>query len=190
MAIRSKSQLFVAAMLMAIAMSGCLSRTGNFLAPSLRGRGAGKIARSSYESGKVNLGVSADADGNLPFPEPVLAVNDATRLAIYDCVEEGCSVEALMALDQKLASDESRLLETINEVQEKQKTSLSEDNQEALAWLRDSLNRSTTLRAQLQALKGNKDTDFIKQLVKAAAIAFGGVRKGDYPAVGVSAYSA
>ena len=37
---------------------------------------------------------------------------------------------------------------------------------------------------------GSKESDFVKQMVTAASVAFGGMKKGDYPKVGVSGYSA
>merc|ERR1712007_42434 len=119
-----------------------------------------------------------------------MGANEATQLAIMDCLEEGCSIDALMALDQKLARDEQRVAESMEQVRESQKTSFAEDNVKALAWFDNFLKRTGGLRAQLQALKGSSDSDFVQQLMKAASVAFGGGRPTDYPSVGVSPYSA
>mmetsp|Transcript_79443 Transcript_79443/g.199652 ORF Transcript_79443/g.199652 Transcript_79443/m.199652 type:complete len:105 (+) Transcript_79443:374-688(+) len=69
------------------------------------------------------------------------------------------------------------------------KTAYNEENLGTLAWLSNFLDRSGSLRAQLQALTGFQDSDIVKQMVKAASVAFGGGRKGDYPKVGASSYS-
>ncbi|CAE7226346.1 unnamed protein product [Symbiodinium natans] len=109
--------------------------------------------------------------------------------AIFDCIEEGCSVDALLKLDVKLAEDEQRIADTVKELEGVQKTAYSPENAGTLAWLKNFLSRSGSLRAQLQALQGVKDSDFIQQIVKAASVAFGGGRPNDYPKVGVSPYS-
>eukprot|EP00419_Tripos_fusus_P011912 CAMPEP_0172664728 /NCGR_PEP_ID=MMETSP1074-20121228/6797_1 /TAXON_ID=2916 /ORGANISM="Ceratium fusus, Strain PA161109" /LENGTH=190 /DNA_ID=CAMNT_0013480935 /DNA_START=64 /DNA_END=636 /DNA_ORIENTATION=+ len=147
------------------------------------------ISHAAYESGKINLGVEV-GDGEAVVPAPLLEVNEATNLAIQDCLEDGCSVEALMALDEKVARDEKRVQETMDKLNGVQKTAFSDDNAETLAWYTNFLNRSGSLRAQLQALRGLQDIDFVKQLVKAASVAFGGGRSTDYPKVGVSPYTA
>eukprot|EP00438_Fugacium_kawagutii_P016473 Skav211466 [mRNA] locus=scaffold379:317288:317626:- [translate_table: standard] len=110
-------------------------------------------------------------------------------IAIFDCLEEGCSVDALLKLDQKLADDEKKIVETVKDIESAQKTAFSEENVGTLAWLKNFLGRSGSLRAQLQALQGVKDSDFIEQMVKAASVAFGGGRPNDYPKIGVSPYS-
>ena len=50
----------------------------------------------------------------------------------------------------------------------------SEDAAEQLAWLLNFLDRTGSLRAQLMAVKGLEAPDFAKQLMRAAAVAFGG----------------
>lgn len=109
--------------------------------------------------------------------------------AIFDCLDEGCSVDALLKLDQQLADDEKKILKNVEEIETVQKTAYSQENAGTLAWLKNFLSRSGSLRAQLQALQGVKDSDFIEQMVKAASVAFGGGRPNDYPKVGVSPYS-
>merc|ERR1719401_2339401 len=110
--------------------------------------------------------------------------------AILDCLEEGCSVEALAKLDTQLAEDELKVAKSMEELRIAQKTVYSEENRGTLAWLDNFLSRSGSLRAQLQALSAFPDSGFVQQMVKAAAVAFGAGRKGDYPKVGESPYSA
>jgi len=109
--------------------------------------------------------------------------------AIFDCLEEGCSVDALMKLDSKLADDEKKIADSVTQLAETQKTAYTSENAGTLAWLQNFLSRSGSLRGQLLALKGVEDTDFVTQMVKAASVAFGGGRPTDYPKVGVSPYS-
>jgi hypothetical protein len=161
---------------------GFVATTGA-AAPRLR------VARASYESGKVNVG--AEIGGELPPPpQPVIECDEGCMTAIYDCIEEGCSVDALLKLDSKLADDESKIVSTMKALQEQQKLNYSEENAGTLAWLGNFLNRSGGLRAQIQSLKATgAETDFITQMMKAASVAFGGGKKGDYPKVGVAGYS-
>jgi len=148
-----------------------------------------RVARGAYESGKLNLGAEVDYDVPPP-PQPVLECDEGCMVAIYDCLEEGCSVDALMKLDKKLADDERKIESSVNAIEEQQKTAYNDENKGTLAWLGNFLSRSGSLRAQLQALKGIEDSDFVKQMVKAASVAFGGGRSTDYPKIGVSPYSA
>eukprot|EP00931_Biecheleriopsis_adriatica_P064174 TRINITY_DN389_c0_g1_i1.p1 TRINITY_DN389_c0_g1~~TRINITY_DN389_c0_g1_i1.p1 ORF type:complete len:191 (-),score=47.60 TRINITY_DN389_c0_g1_i1:213-785(-) len=149
-----------------------------------------KSARSAYESGKVNVGAEVSDTDVPPPPQPVLDCDEGCMTAIYDCMEEGCSVDALMKLDEKLAADEQKIATTVQEIEAQQKTAYSAENAGTLAWLNNFLGRSGSLRGQLRALKGVEDVDIVKQLMKAASVAFGGGREGDYPKVGVSPYTA
>mmetsp|Transcript_23359 Transcript_23359/g.47279 ORF Transcript_23359/g.47279 Transcript_23359/m.47279 type:complete len:190 (-) Transcript_23359:159-728(-) len=182
---RALRALYVAA----LAVACCSAASRCFLPTSTRASSR-VVARASFETGKVNVGVDAGVAPPKSVPAPLLEVNAATSVAILDCLEEGCSVEALMALDAKLARDELKVKGSLDEIQEVQKTEFSEDNTEAIAWFENFLGRTGTLRAQLQAMKGVEDTDFVKQLMKAASVAFGGGRPNDYPKIGVSPYSA
>lgn len=166
-------------------------RTLGFVAPSRTARAPSRVMRSAYESGKVNKGVEI-GEHAAPLPQPVLECDEGCMTAIYDCLEEGCSVDAMEKLDVKLAQDESKIVATVEELKASQKLNYSEENASTLAWLGNFLSRSGSLRAQLQSLKSvvGGDSDFVKQVMKAAAVAFGGGRKGDYPAVGVSGFSA
>ncbi|CAK0795260.1 unnamed protein product [Prorocentrum cordatum] len=137
---------------------------------------------------EVNVGVELESDVPPP-PQPVLECDEGCIAAINDCIEEGCSVDAIMKLDKKLAEDEQKVQATMASIEGQQKTGYTEENTGSLAWLKNFLGRSGSLRAQLQALKTIEDGDFIKQMVKAASVAFGGGRTGDYPKVGVSPYS-
>merc|ERR1719401_1137896 len=160
----------------------------NFLLPSAQQR-APAVARRSYQSGKVNMGVEISTVPSAPPPQPVLECDEGCMTAIMDCIEDGCSVEALALLDKKLADDEGRIADTVAELQTSQKTAYSEESAGTLAWMSNFLSRSSSLRTQLKGLRGIKDADFVKQMMKAASVAFGGGRPNDYPKVGVSAYS-
>jgi len=144
--------------------------------------------RTAFESGKVNVGVEIQGEAQAP-PQPVLDCDDACVTAIYDCIEEGCSVDAIMKLDTQLAEDEKKIADSIQDLSALQKTSYSPENAGTIVWFENFLSRSGTLRGQLQALKGIQNSDFVSQMVKAAAMAFGGGRQTDYPKVGVSPYS-
>lgn len=168
--------------------------------------------RASFESGKINVGPADDpavpsveekkgegdqywaGDEGVASQTIALREQDAqTNNMILECIGEGCSVEALMALDEKLAQDEQKISDAKARVAARQKTSLSQDNGEGslktLAWYDNFLNRMATTRGQLQAVKNVKDTDFVSQILKAISVSFGGSRPGDYPKVGVSPYS-
>uniref|UniRef100_A0A7S1LHS2 Uncharacterized protein n=1 Tax=Alexandrium catenella TaxID=2925 RepID=A0A7S1LHS2_ALECA len=152
-------------------------------APARAGRAA------SFESGKINVGVEGgDGDVQLP-PDPVLSCDGSCVAAIETCLEEGCSVEALMKLDAKLAADEKHISATMEEMKAIRKMERVPEASTKIAWLENFLGRSGTLRGQLRALKPVEDSNFIQQMVKAAGVAFGGGRDTDYPKVGVSPYS-
>jgi len=189
MAARRRTPLLSAVCLTAAAVLALQVLDTSFVAPRRETVAAPRLTRhASFETGKINMGVELGESKNLP--KPLLEANEATNLAITDCIEGGCSVEALMELDQKLARDEGKIQSSIEKVKAAQKTTYSQDNIEALIWFDNFLQRTGGLRAQLQALKGAKDSDFVKQLVKAASVAFGGGRQTDYPKVGISPYSA
>mmetsp|Transcript_74911 Transcript_74911/g.178164 ORF Transcript_74911/g.178164 Transcript_74911/m.178164 type:complete len:190 (+) Transcript_74911:97-666(+) len=148
------------------------------------------VARANFQSGKVNKGSEISEGGASGAPKPVIGCDEACIRAINGCLEDGCSVEAMMKLDAQLASDEAKISETMVSLEEKQKTEFSPEDQGTIAWLSNFLGRTGTLRAQLHAMKDFDDTDFLKKIVKAASVAFGGGRAGDYPKVGVSPYTA
>lgn len=190
MAAARRSSALTSLVALAFLAAGCGVISSAFTGLPLSTRSS-RVARANYDSGKVNLGVDATLVDKTMLPEPVLNVDASTTAAITECLEEGCSVEALMALDAKLAADEKEIAETMGVVAAKQKTEYSEEAATALAWFDNSLQRMGTLRAQLHALKATaSDSDFIQQMMKAASVAFGGGRHGHYPKVGVSSYSA
>lgn len=166
-------------------------RALGFVAPSPRASAPSRVQRAAYESGKVNAGAEI-GEGAAPLPPPVLECDEGCVTAIYDCIEDGCSVEALEKLDVRLAADESKIATSLEELSSQQKLNFSPENAGAQAWLQNFLSRSGSLRAQLQSLKSvvHAEGDLVSQIMKAAAVAFGGGRKGDYPKVGVSGYSA
>merc|ERR1712086_566341 len=135
------------------------------------------------------MGVDITGDDVESPPLPVLECDQGCLVAINDCLEEGCSVEALAKLDSELAEDEAKVTQAMADLQEQQKTKFALDGKGTIAWLKNFLGRSGSLRAQLQQLKTMENKDFVEQMVKAASVAFGGGRTGDYPKVGVSPYS-
>mmetsp|Transcript_11062 Transcript_11062/g.20845 ORF Transcript_11062/g.20845 Transcript_11062/m.20845 type:complete len:187 (+) Transcript_11062:65-625(+) len=151
---------------------------------------AARVSRPAFEQGKVNLGMDGAVVKSKNMPAPVLEATEATNAAIEECLEEGCSVEALMDLDKKLAKDEATIKKSLDDLHSSQAEEFSEEGKEQIAWLSNYLDRSGSLRAQLQAVSTLKaEGDLVSQLMRAAAVAFGGGRKGDYPKVGVSSYS-
>ncbi|CAE7467384.1 cmd-1 [Symbiodinium natans] len=143
-------------------------------------------------SGKVNLDRSQElrdfligGDGGVsPTKEavakswelPVLECDEGCVSAIENCLDEGCSVEALMKLDAAIAADEKTIEAKLAGKQD--------------AWLQNFLQRSGALRAQLSTMLTRKKSEpWMTQLVKAAQLAFKSSRDGDYPKVGVSSFS-
>lgn len=123
-----------------------------------------KAAASSTKSAKKTWDV------------PVLECDEGCITAIESCLEDGCSVEAMMKLDAAIAKDEKTI---------KAKLKGKED-----AWLENFLQRSGALRAQLAAMVNRKASEpWMAQLIKAASLAFKTSREGDYPKVGPSSYS-
>lgn len=107
---------------------------------------------------------------------PVLECDEGCITAIESCLEDGCSVEAMMKLDAAIAKDEKAI---------KAKLKGKED-----AWLKNFLQRSGALRAQLATMVNRKTSEpWMAQLIKAASLAFKTSREGDYPKVGPSSYS-
>merc|ERR1719187_1747229 len=76
------------------------------------GRPARAAPRRAFESGKVN--VVRDMAVAQP-PTPTMECEEGCMTAIMECLEEGCSVEALSRLDQKLAEDESTIMSSLEE---------------------------------------------------------------------------
>jgi len=171
-----------------------VSKSSNAFASSeCRPSASRMILRSEggFESGKINLGVEAKPAELIPqLPTPAAECNEACMKAIFECVEDGCSIEAMTKLDAKLADDEKTIVESIEQLKAKQKTEYCEENKSAISWLEGFLGRSSSLRAQLQAMRVITDTGFVQQMIRAAAVSFGGGRKDDYPKVGASPYSA
>ncbi|CAL1171382.1 unnamed protein product [Cladocopium goreaui] len=162
-----------------------------FVLPQLRSvdLDRSRSSKRAFQQGKVNLNVEGALVKSRNMPEPILEANEATTVAIQDCLDEGCSVEALMELDQKLARDEAKIKDALDKLHDIQSQEYSEDSAEQIAWLGNFLDRCGSLRAQLMAVKTLEEPDFASQLMRAAAVAFGGGRHGDYPKVGVSPYS-
>merc|ERR1719254_55703 len=96
-------------------------RLGFVVTGARNSRRGGLVARRSFESGKVNLGVEIEQDVPPP-PSPTIECEEECMTAIMDCLEDGCSVEALTKLDRKLAEDEGKLMASVGELREAQKT--------------------------------------------------------------------
>lgn len=139
--------------LLSILVAGAaLGFASNFLQGAARP--VARVARpAAFESGKLNLGIEGSVVKSKHMPEPVLEATESTNAAIQACLEEGCSVEALMELDQKLAKDEATIKTTLDELHSSQAEEFSEEGSEQIAWLSNYLDRSGSLRAQLQAVK-------------------------------------
>mmetsp|Transcript_20175 Transcript_20175/g.36546 ORF Transcript_20175/g.36546 Transcript_20175/m.36546 type:complete len:199 (+) Transcript_20175:84-680(+) len=191
---RALRNVLVAAFLTSVLLSGSPS-SSNFLGsqPRLTSR----IPRRSFESGMINKGADTDnpGEGDQPtasVPEPVIECDQACVVAIQECVEDGCSIEAMEKLDAILAGDEKQIQSIVDTIHNKEHTEVEPGiTKGSLEWLENYLQRSGFLRAQIHALKGaDVDGSFMEQMMKAASVAFGGGRKGDYPKVGVSPYSA
>eukprot|EP00448_Togula_jolla_P021721 CAMPEP_0170590764 /NCGR_PEP_ID=MMETSP0224-20130122/12043_1 /TAXON_ID=285029 /ORGANISM="Togula jolla, Strain CCCM 725" /LENGTH=191 /DNA_ID=CAMNT_0010914581 /DNA_START=55 /DNA_END=630 /DNA_ORIENTATION=+ len=159
----------------------------SFSARSLRS------ARAGSDSGKLNVGKEVSLEA-VAYPAPIVECDSSCIEAIEECLYEGCSVDAMMKLDAKLAEDEEKVAKSVEELLAIQKKAFSEENASTLAWLKNFLSRSGSLRAQLSSLKGvspaGETKSWVQQLVKAASVAFGGGREGSYPKVGVSSYTA
>eukprot|EP00930_Biecheleria_cincta_P087197 TRINITY_DN76444_c0_g1_i1.p1 TRINITY_DN76444_c0_g1~~TRINITY_DN76444_c0_g1_i1.p1 ORF type:complete len:186 (+),score=41.26 TRINITY_DN76444_c0_g1_i1:55-612(+) len=167
-----------------LAILGCLP--ASFTVPHGVSSGA-RVARKAFETGKLNLGLDL---GSSAVPDPVLVCDESTRLGIMDCLEQGCSVEALLEFDARLAKDEQKIHHALEELQQANKMQGSKQISEKVAWYNNFLSRTSTLRTQLRTVRQVKNEDFVTKFLKAAAVAFGGARPCDYPAIGVSPYTA
>lgn len=148
------------------------------------------LALASIEPGKVNIGAAQDLAEAQQLPDDPMLPCDAECLALTEsCVEEGCSVDAMMKLDAKLASSEEQVEASLAAVKAAQKTNLVRSESQR-ARMENILQRLGTLRGQLVGLKSFEDSNLVQQMIKAAAVAFGAGRPNDYPKVGVASYSA
>jgi hypothetical protein len=185
----SRSPLVTSACFAALLTALLRSCSAPAFAPAARVTRGSSVVRAAYDSGKVNLGVEIKPDASPP-PQPVLECDEGCVTAIHDCLDEGCSVDAIMQLDSKLAEDENEVATSILALESKQKTSYSEGNAALLYWLRSFLGKTEALRAQLHALRPLEDpSSLMGQMAKAVSVAFGGGRATDYPKVGVLSYS-
>merc|ERR1712187_301342 len=100
------------------------------------------VARAAeYESGKVNVGVEVMTGEGVAPPAPLLECDKSCVDSIFACVEEGCSVESMMKLDEKLAADEKKVAETITELEKLVKTEPVPEVGAQIAWYKNFLSR-------------------------------------------------
>ncbi|CAE8625675.1 unnamed protein product [Polarella glacialis] len=185
-----RSQLCRGVVLFAAAAGSLRILSLTFAGPAAVSQHRTHMGRAAFKTGQVNLGLEMQ-DMEVPHPpQPILACDEGCMTAIFDCLDEGCSVDALVKLDTRLAEDEQKIVDSVEQLKAAQKMGYSAENAGTLAWLGNFLSRSGSLRGQLRALHGLKDSDFVRQMMKAAAVAFGGGRPTDYPKVGVSSYTA
>merc|ERR1711920_1146830 len=112
-----------------------------------------------------NKDVELGAEAELP-PAPVLECDSACVSAIEDCLEDGCSVEAMTQLAAKLAEDAKTVQDTMSKIEQLVKMNPVPGAQEELAGLDKFLCRSGTLRAQLLALKPMDGTSLVQQIIR------------------------
>eukprot|EP00418_Pyrodinium_bahamense_P095376 CAMPEP_0179043290 /NCGR_PEP_ID=MMETSP0796-20121207/17091_1 /TAXON_ID=73915 /ORGANISM="Pyrodinium bahamense, Strain pbaha01" /LENGTH=285 /DNA_ID=CAMNT_0020739671 /DNA_START=50 /DNA_END=905 /DNA_ORIENTATION=- len=162
------------------AVPGALSFASGAAALCGGGRTAASrtVTRRASEPGRVNLaqvqqlrglllgeeaaGAGAAAAATERSAIPTLQCDAACIAAIESCIEEGCSVEAIMKLDEALARDEAKVQSLL-------------EREEDRAWLANFLQRTGALRAQLMAVSRNEEhLSFAEQLVRAAAVALAG----------------
>ncbi|CAE8708694.1 unnamed protein product [Polarella glacialis] len=160
-----KSSLVILAALAAAAQLAILSVVSFvFGSPLPSGRLVSPMPRSaaSFNTGKLNLGLEGTLHATPSMPQPLLEVNYATSAAIQDCLQDGCSVDALIALEEKIARDEQRIKDVLDELHNLQKTEYTENAVEHIAWLENFMGRAGSLRGQLHALKTVKvDENFV-----------------------------
>eukprot|EP00971_Amphidinium_carterae_P338851 6476378-Amphidinium_carterae.1 len=99
--------------------------SSNFL--GAQSRVTSRIPRRSFQAGMVNKGVDTDvpAEGEqqtAPVPEPVIECDQACVVAIQECVEDGCSIEAMQKLDAILAGDEQQIQAIVDTIHDKEHT--------------------------------------------------------------------
>jgi len=135
---------------------------------------APKVATRAFEEGKVNLGVTVEMNKETRVPRTVLDCDESCIAAIKECTEEGCSVQAMLALDAKLEEDEKEVRTMRDKLWETLKTAYSEENARTISWLDNFLARSQSLRKTLKAAKQVDSKRVIQKLIEAASIAFTG----------------
>eukprot|EP00413_Alexandrium_margalefii_P000862 CAMPEP_0204512806 /NCGR_PEP_ID=MMETSP0661-20131031/1152_1 /ASSEMBLY_ACC=CAM_ASM_000606 /TAXON_ID=109239 /ORGANISM="Alexandrium margalefi, Strain AMGDE01CS-322" /LENGTH=208 /DNA_ID=CAMNT_0051517937 /DNA_START=18 /DNA_END=645 /DNA_ORIENTATION=+ len=163
----------------------------SFVAPVHLASRRSNTILGAIESGKVNVGAAEGITEDAQLPEdPVIACDAECVSLIESCVEDGCDVEAMMKLDAKLADSEAQISSTAEEIRTVMKTAAASGSATQLARMENILSRIGSLRGQLLAMKTFKDSDLVKQMLKAVTVAFGASRPNDYPKVGVSPYTA
>mmetsp|Transcript_3574 Transcript_3574/g.6291 ORF Transcript_3574/g.6291 Transcript_3574/m.6291 type:complete len:187 (+) Transcript_3574:61-621(+) len=114
--------------------------------------------RRSAFRGNVDCTAKDTADEEYKISLQLPQANHFMELEAAGCIEEGCSVEKLSDLVEKLSFDEGRIRKTLEKLQE-------------IGLLRLSLSRFHSLSNELQAMLGVQNSDFTKEF--AAYLAFG-----------------
>jgi len=103
---------------------------------------------------------------HLPLPEATHFVEEEAA----GCIEEGCTVEDIMRIQNKLETDEGRIREAI-EMLQAARDSFSVDSSSGIGLLRMSLSRIHSLNNKLQALISSQGEQVAKEF--GAYLAFG-----------------
>jgi len=133
---------------------------------------APKVATRVFGQDKVNLGETVEMNKETRVPEIVLNCDESCIAAIKECTEEGCSVQAMLALDAKLEEDEKEVRTMRDKLWETLKTGYNAENARTISWLDNFLARSQSLRKTLMAAKKVDKKRVIQKLIEAASIAF------------------
>jgi len=133
---------------------------------------APKVATRVFEEGKANSGEKVEMNKETRMPQTVLHCDESCIAAIKECTEEGCSVQAMLALDAKLEEDEKEVRTMRDKLWETLKTGYNAENARTISWLDNFLARSQSLRKTLMAAKKVDKKRVIQKLIEAASIAF------------------
>lgn len=140
-----------------------LRRRATASSPVLR-RGAGEAA------------VEAEEKPAEPRPLQLPEANYFINQKIMGCLKEGCDVDVVEDLIERLARDEARIQEGLEELRAAQRASHSADIAETIGWFRSFLDNSQHLRDELLAVRGfrHATSDFVKQFVRSGRHRVGG----------------
>mmetsp|Transcript_3575 Transcript_3575/g.6292 ORF Transcript_3575/g.6292 Transcript_3575/m.6292 type:complete len:200 (+) Transcript_3575:61-660(+) len=127
--------------------------------------------RRSAFRGNVDCTAKDTADEEYKISLQLPQANHFMELEAAGCIEEGCSVEKLSDLVEKLSFDEGRIRKTLEKLQVARAKFDVPSYEEEIGLLRLSLSRFHSLSNELQAMLGVQNSDFTKEF--AAYLAFG-----------------